>query len=363
MTSSNAQQSPIVTRVPGQGTELLVHDVNANLNELDVFNPNYVQWERLYIDSLKSVRSQDQATSRIRVLRRAFNIPAGGTIPWGALTVNRVKILISNLGKPNNGIRQPANKNRNEGSEKPYSNSAINSFIAVIKGVINAGINEGSLKPESPAYRIRSAIKAVHTNDINPALRPAIPDHIIKQFLEAFLRQTGTSGARNSALFHVLVCAGLRRSEVCWLSISDYHRASRTLDFRGKGKKHRHIGLVPSACRALEKWIDDYRGPYEGAMFPRIRANDTIEYETHLQPESINYFMRQIQRHEMELPKESWFSPHQLRYSFATRAMEKGINLFELQKMLGHSNLSTTSIYTRRDNKHLDKWMSENMEL
>ncbi len=333
------------------GLGLVTADV---LNGADVYNPMYRQWERLYIDALKSERSQKQAASRIRVLRRAFNIKEPGTIPWAMLTVNRVNMLIARLGQPDNGVSRDG---------KAYSNSGINSFIAVVKGVINVAINEGELTPENPAYRIKSAVKAVHTNDINPQKRPAVASHKLKDFLAAAARQPGPAGARNYAIFSVLIYAGLRRSEICWLSIDGYNRETRSLDFKGKGNKHRHVALTTTAVQALERWINDYRGPYPGAMFPRIRANDTIEYESYLQPESVNYFMRQIQLHDMELSKGECFSPHQLRYSFATRAMEQGVNLFDLQTILGHSNLSTTSIYTRRDSRHLDKWLTENMEL
>lgn len=329
--------------------------LDQQANQVDYFDPRFFEWERLYQISLRSAASRKQTRSKLTVLRRMFQVPTGGTVPWSRLTINTVNEFKAMLASEQNGYL-----------DKAYSNSSINSFVAVIKGIIRAGINEGHIPSDSTAYRILTGVRAEHTNDIDPSLRPAIADRKLLSFLREAGEAPGPIGKRDKAICYILAHAGLRRSEVCWLTTANYNSDEALLHFRGKGNKIRRLKLPESAGNAIDQWIEEYRGDYDGVLFPAIRSDETIDYHRALQPESINYILLRIQKRlygDSKEEKKDYFSPHQLRYSFASRKLSAGVDLSLLQQLLGHSSMSTTAIYDKRSTEVLDEAMTQKGQL
>jgi site-specific recombinase XerD len=157
--------------------------------------------------------------------------------------------------------------------------------------------------------------------------------------------------------------AGLRRSELANIEFGDYHRARDTILIKGKGNKEREAHFTDNGASHLCKWINEFRGTGEGAMFARIRKGEeqsdftvTVEqngvYKTvpkFLSSQAIYYILDKKQK---ELGLES-FSLHDLRRTLATKLLSDGEDLITVRDILGHASLNTTQKYDMRSRDRL----------
>ena len=152
---------------------------------------------------------------------------------------------------------------------------------------------------------------------------------------------------RNRAIIGVMIFAGLRRNEVINLKLNDIDTEARMIFVnQGKGSKDR---MVPMSAR-LKLILEDYIA--ERDRLGRMN----IEFFTSLQPERrfgtqcINYLMRRLRK----ITKLD-FSAHTLRHSFATLMLEGGCDIYTLSKMMGHSKITTTTIYLSCSTRQMAK--------
>lgn len=159
--------------------------------------------------------------------------------------------------------------------------------------------------------------------------------------LIAFYKPETPMGARNRALLEVLYGSGLRLSECARLDLSDIDLREGTLLVRnGKGKKDRYVPILGRAREALQAYLMNSRSVFAerrdgGALF-------LARGGSRLGSLSIGITVRQAGR-----SIGIRVSPHTLRHSFATHLLEGGASIAHVQKLLGHSSISTTSIYTK----------------
>lgn len=153
-------------------------------------------------------------------------------------------------------------------------------------------------------------------------------------------------GARDHAIACLLYGCGLRISEAMNLKLRDVSDGGDSLRVKGKGKKERQLPLLT----VVKKAIADYRNlcPLLGTdgddpLFVGVRGRK-------LQPA---IFTRRLQklRREMGLPES--LTPHALRHAFATHLLSRGVELRDIQELLGHESLSTTQRYTHVDSTRL----------
>jgi integrase/recombinase XerD len=161
---------------------------------------------------------------------------------------------------------------------------------------------------------------------------------------------TGTPlGARDRAMLEVLYGAGLRVSELVGLPLAGLDRRSGLVRVFGKGSKERLVPLGEAALAACEVYLLEARPSLVGrrtsdALFVTRRAAAMSRQ---------NFFgrLREIAARAGLDPKR--VSPHVLRHAFATDLLEGGADLRSVQAMLGHTDLSTTQIYTHVSRRHL----------
>jgi site-specific recombinase XerD len=158
---------------------------------------------------------------------------------------------------------------------------------------------------------------------------------------------TCPTGLRNRAIMEVMYRAGLRVSEVCALAPRDIRWAGRELVVRqGKGAKDR---VVPFG-RELENWLrlwDDKR--------PKT-ANGAGPFFCTLQGGKLTprYLQAMVKREAVAAGLDAaGVTPHVLRHTYATQLLDDGFTIREVQELLGHSNVSTTQIYTHVSPKGL----------
>jgi len=159
---------------------------------------------------------------------------------------------------------------------------------------------------------------------------------------------------RNKAMFEMMYATGLRVSELIHLSINDLHLTMGFVRSFGKGSKERIVPLGDPAKQATELYLEEAR-PY----LLRGKVNDAL-FVNHLgNPLSRQGFWEILKTVAKEKGITKNITPHMLRHSFATHLLENGADLRAVQEMLGHTDISTTQIYTHVSRKRLKDIYSE----
>lgn len=178
----------------------------------------------------------------------------------------------------------------------------------------------------------------------SPKLWRSLPKTLSADDMTALLSvpEPETAGAmRDRAILEMLYGSGLRVSEVCDLKVSGVDFTVGFIRAIGKGSKERIIPLGNRAREALESWLTYGRGELAGHK--RTDHLFLNRFGNRLSRQTVWKVVKEACR-RAGLPEEA--SPHTLRHSFATHLLEGGADLRSLQMMLGHSDLSTTQIYT-----------------
>ena len=187
-----------------------------------------------------------------------------------------------------------------------------------------------------------------------PKAEKTLPKVLSVEQVELLLNSIDTStdlGVRDRALFELIYSCGLRISEVSNLLLQNLHFKERIIWVTGKGNKER---LVPFGSQAefwLKKWIE-IRPKFVGS-----KSVPTIFVNYQGKPFSRKGIWKRFQ--ELETISGVTSKVHTLRHSFATHMLSGGADLRSVQKLLGHSDLATTQIYTHVDADDLKDYHKE----
>ena len=175
-----------------------------------------------------------------------------------------------------------------------------------------------------------------------------LPRFLNEDEMERLLAAPDTSteeGLRDRAILELMYAAGLRISELVGLKPADVDLDAGLLSCHGKGSKERKIPIGKSAAR----WLELYRA----ARLRRSRTHDPRLFVNSLgAPLTRQMVWAAIKRYSTSLSLEN-VSPHTLRHSFATHLLQRGADSRSVQSLLGHSDISTTQIYTHITDRHL----------
>ena len=154
-------------------------------------------------------------------------------------------------------------------------------------------------------------------------------------------------GLRDRAIIEMLYSSGVRVGELISLKIKDMDFREKTVNVLGKGKKERLLPVTSQAIESIENYLLKRPGGKEkdSIIFCNLKGGQLTE-------RGVQYIIDTLARNCGIYRK---VTPHMLRHSFATHFLENGMNLRYLQHLLGHSNLSTTEIYTNLSIEHLEK--------
>ena len=157
-------------------------------------------------------------------------------------------------------------------------------------------------------------------------------------------------GLRDKAIFELMYSSGLRVSEICSLKIDDIFFEGKYLRICGKGKRERIVPINDRALDILQRYIQTSR-------VIMVKGKKTSELFLNFRGDKISRVG--IWKIVKETMKKSGIEkniyPHTLRHSFATHLIQHGADLRSVQRMLGHSDITTTEIYTHVDSSHLKK--------
>ena len=183
---------------------------------------------------------------------------------------------------------------------------------------------------------------------------PKLPQHLptVLSFeeVEALLEQPDLkkdSGIRDRAMLEVMYASGLRVSELLSIEKKNISFEKHVIRIFGKGAKERYVPISDFAVEYLGKYI------YEVRNRSKFRDSRYIFINERGQKLSRQYFWSQIKKYAANAGIIENVSPHTLRHCFATHLLENGADLRAVQEMLGHSNISTTQIYTHVSSRRI----------
>jgi integrase/recombinase XerD len=156
-------------------------------------------------------------------------------------------------------------------------------------------------------------------------------------------------GLRDKALLEICYSSGLRVSEVINLKISDVYFDEEILRILGKGNK---IRLVPIGSFA-QKWLKEYLLYSRPLLEKKMKSENIVLLNNRGTKLSRMGVWKIFDKYAKAAKIEKEIHPHTFRHSFATHLVEGGADLRAVQEMLGHSNISTTQIYTHIDREFI----------
>ncbi|WP_404376663.1 site-specific tyrosine recombinase XerD [Vreelandella aquamarina] len=190
-----------------------------------------------------------------------------------------------------------------------------------------------------------------------PKVRPSLPNTLEEEEVERLLLAPDVStplGVRDRTMLELLYACGLRVSELVGLTSDAVNLRQGVVRVRGKGDKDRLVPMGEEAAEWLARYLKTARpalmqDPTRPALFPG-RGDNAMTRQT---------FWHRIKAHAITAGISRPLSPHTLRHAFATHLLNHGANLRVVQLLLGHSDLSTTQIYTHVAQARLEQLHAE----
>ena len=261
-----------------------------------------------------------------------------------------------------------------------YSNNTINSYDSDLKRVSSYFKNKDLLKlnvndlvkyistlkelaPASVSHMI-STLKTFYSYFIkidkikvnptdalkSPKLGLHLPEYLSEDEIDLLLDidVTDPFTARNKALLELMYATGLRISEVISLEFKNIDFEECIVRVMGKGSKERIVPINDYALKALSTYINDYR-----PLMIKKDINNYIFLNNHGKQMTRQGVFKMIKAECIKKGIKKDISPHTIRHTFATHLLLNGADLRIIQELLGHSDISTTQIYTHLTNEEL----------
>jgi integrase/recombinase XerD len=210
--------------------------------------------------------------------------------------------------------------------------TSANRRLTVFKRFFRWALRE-RLTDADPTLRLRNAKQALR-----------VPKSLSEAQVEALLAAPDVDrplGLRERAMLELLYACGLRVSELVTLKTVQVSLAEGVLRVTGKGNKER---LVPFGEEAMA-WLRTYLAQARAAILDG-QASDALFVTARGGAMTRQMFWKLIKAHALKAGIDAPLSPHTLRHAFATHLLNHGADLRAVQMLLGHADISTTTIYT-----------------
>ena len=156
---------------------------------------------------------------------------------------------------------------------------------------------------------------------------------------------------RNKAMLELMYGCGLRVSELINLELNDIDMTNCLIRILGKGSKEREIPIGEYSIYYLKEYLNIRESLLKGKVCNKLFLNN------HGTGMTRQGFFKNLKQLLKEKGLNTDISPHTLRHSFATHLINRGADLRSIQEMLGHSDISTTKIYTKvSDEKVIEEY-------
>ncbi|MGM0688883.1 MAG: site-specific tyrosine recombinase XerD [Bacillota bacterium] len=211
--------------------------------------------------------------------------------------------------------------------------ATISRNIASIRSFFNFLLQEGIIE-NNPALDLES-----------PRIEKKLPRVLTTEEIDQLLCQPKPSdhnGLRDRAMLELLYASGIRVSELVSLNITDFDPLVGYLRCRGKGMKERIVPIGSIAINYVNEYLDKSR-----AKLLKKNGDPSLFVNQHGCRMTRQGFWKILKKYARKSNINGDITPHTLRHSFATHLLENGADLRSVQEMLGHSDISTTQIYTQ----------------
>jgi integrase/recombinase XerD len=237
-------------------------------------------------------------------------------------------------------------------ADQGFAVSSQRRHLASLRGLARELVDERIIERDpAPAVKLRP-----HPRKLPHTLSPADIANLI-----AVIDAHDARGLRDRAMLEMAYGCGLRVSELVGLQLHQVNLAAGAVVVLGKGSKERMVPIGGAAIRALKTYLDrrdEILNPAsddKGAK-KRVPRRASAVFITRLgRAMTRQGFFKALKGWSANDPRLAWISPHTLRHCFATHLLEGGADLRAVQEMLGHSDISTTQIYTHLSKSHLRK--------
>src|SRR5215475_5111664 len=211
--------------------------------------------------------------------------------------------------------------------------STVSRRLSALRRFYRMQLGDGRIK-EDPTLRVRA-----------PKKTRRLPKHLSEAQVEALLaapRVDDVLGLRDRAMLETLYATGLRVSELVNLKLGEVAFDAGVLRVVGKGRKERLVPLGEEAIAWLKRYLAEARPRFGGG-----RRSDAVFLTARHAPLTRQAFWYAIKRYAAaaDIPAAK-LSPHTLRHAFATHLLNHGADLRVVQLLLGHADITTTTIYT-----------------
>ena len=225
-------------------------------------------------------------------------------------------------------------------NEQNFSPASIERKMACLKSFFHYLVGEGRIT-EDPTADFKLPKKAKH---LPKALTMGEAVRLISS-----VRGKDSLSLRNAAILELMYATGMRASEIISLNVADINFSVAFVRCMGKGSKERVVPVGQAALNALKEYVEKGR--------PQLlkRENEALFLDRPGGRITRQGLWVIIKKYVKKSGLKSLTSPHTLRHTFATHLLEKGADLRSVQEMLGHSDISTTQIYTSVSRERLKK--------
>jgi len=216
--------------------------------------------------------------------------------------------------------------------------SSVSNIISSIKTFYNYYIKLGKIN-SNPADLLDM-----------PKLSKKLPDYLTEEEINKLLdvKVEDAFSARNKAILELLYSSGLRISELVNLELKSIDFDDCIIRVFGKGSKERIVPMNDYAIEALKDYLDNYR-----ALMIKNEINNYVFLNNHGKMMTRQGVFKMLKKECLLKDIRKNISPHILRHTFATHLLQNGADLRVIQEILGHSDISTTQIYTHVSNEKL----------
>ena len=260
---------------------------------------------------------------------------------------NTISSYARDLNKANKYIKKEFNQ---------LTKKDIQDYIQLLSKKKSASSVSRNISTLKSFYKFLELNKYIKINPLSTIINPKTNQKLPKVLSEAEVNTLldinlkNDFDYRNKAMLELMYSSGLRVSELINLMVNDIDLNNSLVRIFGKGSKERIIPLNDYATEALRNYILYYR-----KNFFKNGENNYLFLNNHGKKMTRQGFFKILQKIAKEKNIKSELSPHTLRHSFASHLLKHGADLRSIQELLGHSDISTTQIYTHITSERLQE--------
>lgn len=224
--------------------------------------------------------------------------------------------------------------------QQKYASRTVARKLAALRTLSKFLIRENALE-SNPTLNIAT-----------PKLKRKLPDYLSMDEMKALLQLPDIEsfeGLRDFLILELFYATGMRVSELAGLRLREIRFDESVIRIHGKGNKVRVVPMGARVRQDLQRYLDKRQHQHENDL----EFSDYIFVKDNKEPFTRTQIAYLVRKYVKRVASSEKAHPHALRHTFATHLLNEGADLMSVKELLGHTNLSTTQIYTHVSAEHL----------